>query len=75
MLTLRGKIYSKYKNLTDFANKIGWSQRKVSYVLNHRQNMTLADVKLLASKLDVTDPLEFYELFFSDSVHNVDEAV
>jgi len=62
---LRGRIISMYKTLGEFAKAIGWSRRKVSAIVNKRQEATASDIETMASALKVELPSEFRILFLT----------
>lgn len=64
--TLRGLVYSKYKNTTDFALAIGWSRNRVSRVLNGVQELTEDDIIALAKVLDIKNERDFMHIFFPE---------
>lgn len=64
-LTLRGRIIEMYGTIAKFASAIGWSARKVSYILNGKQEPTGQDIEAMAKALDVEIPAEVHALFFS----------
>lgn len=63
-LTLRGVIISKYGNLDSFAKDVGWSHRKVSYIVNGKQEPTASEIELMADKLEIEVPDLFRQIFF-----------
>lgn len=66
MLTLESIIIRKYGRLADFAAEIGWTQKKLYRVLCNPKNISLSDIKLLSSKLNIHDNLMFYQVFFAN---------
>lgn len=63
-MTLRGVIISKYGSLDSFAKDVGWSHRKVSYIVNGKQDPTASEIELMADKLEVEVPDLFRQIFF-----------
>lgn len=61
---LRGRIVAMYGTLDAFAKAIGWSKRKVSYIVNGQQEPTGKDIECMASTLQVEIPSELKLLFF-----------
>lgn len=64
-LPLRGKIIGMYGTIGKFAEVIGWSSRKVSYIVNEKQEPTGRDIETMASALKVEIPEELRALFFT----------
>lgn len=62
---LRGRIVAMYGTIDAFAKAIGWSQRKVSYIVNGKQEPTGKDIERMADILRVEIPAELRLLFFS----------
>lgn len=69
---LRGRIVSKYRTLDNFAKTLGWSHRKVSYIVGGRQEPTAADIEQMCEALAVELPEDFKSLFLKKSPQNVD---
>ena len=64
-LALRGRILGMYKTLGGFAEAIGWSRRKVSYIVSGRQEATAKDIEQMCDALNVEVPEDFRLLFLS----------
>lgn len=64
-MTLRGRIISMYETLGKFAKAIGFSRRKVSDIVNKRQEPTASDIEVMADALKVELPAEFRILFLN----------
>ena len=60
---LRGRIIGMYRTLGQFADAIGWSRRKVSYIVSGRQEATASDIEQMSEVLNVQVPEEFKALF------------
>lgn len=63
-LTLRGRIIEMYGTIAKFAEAIGWSARKVSYIVNGKQEPTGHDIEVMACALRVEIPADLHSLFF-----------
>ena len=64
-LAIRGRILGMYKTLGDFAAAIGWSRRKVSYIVSGRQEATAKDIEQMCAALKVEVPEDFRLLFLN----------
>ena len=64
-MTLRGRIISMYRTLGAFAKEMGWSRRKVSSIVNGKQEATASDIEKMAVALNVQLPAEFRILFLT----------
>lgn len=53
-MKLRGLIYSKYLNESDFARNLGWSKQQLNRITTGRKLPDLMEVKTLANALNVT---------------------
>ena len=62
-MTLRGRIVSMFGSLKQFAEAVGWSRRKVSYIVSKRQEPTAAEIETMCEALRVELPEEFRVLF------------
>ncbi len=62
---LRGKIIAMYGSLKKFADKLGWSYRKVCYIVSGKQEPTGKDIEQMADALDVQIPEEVHVLFLT----------
>ena len=63
-MTLRGAIVSTYGSLDAFAKDLGWSHRKVSYIVNGKQEPTASELELMADKLGIEVSDMFRQIFF-----------
>lgn len=61
---LRGKIIEKYGTIGKFADAMGWSQRKASYITGGRQQPTAEEVEKIADKLQIEEAREFMRIFY-----------
>ncbi len=61
---LLGRIVSECGNLAEFERLTGWSHRKVSYILNRRQEPTAKEIEKMSTILNVTIPEDMRVLFF-----------
>ncbi len=64
-MTLRGRIISMYHTLGAFAKEMGWSRRKVSCIVNGKQEATASDIEKMAKALNVQLSTEFRILFLT----------
>lgn len=64
-MKLRGKIVEMYGSIAKFAECIGWSARKVSYIVNGKQEPTGKEIEMMASALKVEIPEDLRVLFFA----------
>ena len=62
---LRGRIVAAYGTIANFAEELGWSQRKTSYIVNGKQEPTGKDIEQMAVALHVEIPAELHALFFA----------
>jgi transcriptional regulator with XRE-family HTH domain len=65
MINLRGLALSKFRNISDFANAIGWSRNKASRILNGNQIPNGEEIESLAICLDVSSADAFIQIFFA----------
>jgi len=61
---LRGRIIAKFRTIMNFAKAVGWSNRKAYDIINGRQEMTLNDMEVICSALEIEIPSDIRELFF-----------
>lgn len=61
---LRGRIIAKFRTIMNFAKAVGWSNRKAYDIINCRQEMTLNDMEVICSTLEIEIPSDIRELFF-----------
>ena len=64
MENFRGLIFSRYKNITEFAAAIGWTRNKASRIANGIQEPDAEDMERMADALGITSPEEFMNIFF-----------
>lgn len=62
---LRGKIIAVYGSLNKFAETLRWSNRKVGYIVNGKQEPSGKDIEQMAKALNVQIPEELHALFFA----------
>ena len=60
----RGLIFSKYKNITEFASAVGWTRNKASRIANGIQEPDAEDMERMADALGITSPEQFMYIFF-----------
>ena len=63
-MTYRGLVFSKYKNISEFASAIGWSRNKASRIINGIQEPDANDMEKMAEVLDIKTPEAFISIFF-----------
>ena len=63
-MTYRGLVFSKYKNISEFACAIGWSRNKASRIINGIQEPDVNDMEKMAEVLDIKTPEAFISIFF-----------
>lgn len=63
-MTYRGLVFSKYRNISEFAQAIGWSRNKASRVVNGIQEPDANDMEKMAELLDINTPEAFIDIFF-----------
>ena len=63
-MTYRGLVFSKYKNISEFASAIGWSRNKASRIINGIQKPDANDMEKMAEALDIKTPEAFMGIFF-----------
>ena len=63
-MTLRGKVLSRYKTVSDFAEAIGWSRNKASRIVNGVQEPDTNEMQQLAELLQISTAEDFTALFF-----------
>ena len=64
-ITLKGLAISTYGTIQGFADAMGWSYRKASYILSGRQEPTASDIELMAEKMEIDVPDIFRQIFFA----------
>lgn len=62
---LRGKVVALYGSVSRFAEVLGWSKRKTSYIVSGRQEPSGKDIEQMAIALKVEIPDELHSLFFA----------
>lgn len=61
---LRGVVAEKFGSCAKFAQALGWSGRKTRDIVSGRQVPNAKEIKDMADKLEVREPLEFMRVFF-----------
>lgn len=61
---IRGAVFSKFSNITSFANAIGWSRNKASRILNGVTEPSANDIEQMAVCLNILDAATFVSIFF-----------
>ena len=61
---LRGRIVALYGSINRFAEALGWSTRKASYIVNGKQEATGKEIEQMANALNVDIPDDLHALFF-----------
>jgi len=61
---LRGAIFSRFPNVSAFADAIGWNRQKASRIANGLQRPTAPEMEEIAKCLGINDPDEFMSVFF-----------
>lgn len=69
---LRGRIFSRYRNISEFGNRIGWNHQKVFRILSGKQSPTADEIGVMSNALDINDADTLVSVFFADRVHKVD---
>lgn len=62
---LRGRIVAMFGTIDAFAKALGWSKRKVSYIVNGKQEPTGKEIESMADILNIEIPADLKEIFFS----------
>lgn len=62
---LRGRIVAMFGTIGKFAEAIGWSRRKVSDIVNKKQEATASDIEKMAVLLQIELPEDFRVLFLT----------
>lgn len=52
---LRGKIYTKYKSMAEFARDIGWSRQRLHNVMTGKKTPDVNDIKILQEALRLSE--------------------
>lgn len=60
----RGRVIEKYGTIGKFAEVMGWSGRKASYITSGRQIMTVEEAEKSAEALDVDNEKDFMRIFY-----------
>lgn len=60
----RGRVIEVFGTIGSFANAMGWSGRKASYITTGRQNMTAKEVEECAEALHVNNAKDFVRIFY-----------
>lgn len=70
-VNLRGYVFSKHKNVYEFADSIGWSRSKAGRIVRGEQSPTMDECCELAEHFGIKDCETFVNLFCEKFVHNV----
>ena len=60
---LRGTVLSKYRNIKDFAEDIGWAYGKTYRILVGKQLPDTSDIRSICQTLGLDDPESIVRLF------------
>ena len=74
-ITLRGLVISRFGTLTNFAKALGWSERKVSYIISGKQEASASDIEAMAAQLSIDIPEEMRRIFFATPSTNCGQEV
>lgn len=61
---LRGAVFAKFKNITEFAKAVGWSRNKASRIVNGVQEPSAGEIERMADVLGIHTPEKFMAVFF-----------
>jgi len=61
---IRAAVYSKFKNISEFAAAIGWTRQKASKIVNGAQRPTASEMEEMAKCLEIANPDDFMKIFF-----------
>ena len=61
---LRGKVVEQYGTIGGFAEAIGWSKRKASYIVTGRQDLTVKEAEACAKLLNIDNAADFMRIFY-----------
>lgn len=61
---LRGKVVEEFGTVCKFAEAMGWSARKASYVTAGRQELTVKEVEECAKVLNIDNARDFMRIFY-----------
>lgn len=61
---LRGYVVAKFGTIGNFADAIGWSARKASYITTGRQIMTVKEAEECAEVLNIDNVADFMRIFY-----------
>lgn len=64
-VNVRGLVYSRFKNITDFANAANWSRNKASRIVNGEQDPSIDDICVLTKVLNIESQQMFMNIFFA----------
>lgn len=67
----RGAVYSRFSDATAFADKLGWSRQKVSYIMNGKRVPRLSDIQEMASAMNM-DVCKVASFFLQNGSHFCD---
>lgn len=69
---LRGRIFSRFRSMSEFGSRIGWNHQKVFRILSGKQSPTSDEIALMSDALGINDADTLVSVFFADRVHKVD---
>ena len=64
-VNLRGAVFAKYRDISTFANAIGWNRKKASDILNGKRRPTADEMEKISDVLGINDSETFMSLFFA----------
>ena len=64
-VNLRGAIFGKFRDISTFANAIGWNRKKASDIINGKRRPNADEMEAIASALEIKDSETFMNLFFT----------
>ena len=64
-VNLRGAVFAKYKNISSFAEAVGWGRKKASDIINERRRPSAHEMEEIAKAIGINDANTFFSLFFT----------
>ena len=61
--TLRGAVLAKFRDITSFANALGWDRKKASRIVNRQQLPSAKDMDQMSDCLDIRNADDFVRIF------------
>lgn len=61
---IRGAVFTRFPNISAFADAIGWTRQKASRIVNGLQRPTAEDMEDMARCLNIVEADEFMAVFF-----------